>query len=135
MGRSRLIPFTISITCSDDKGYTPCEWYVRRRPQRGPADGKPTSANIAKWVVAFERSREPGQPNAHLGMAMVLTASITDQRKGEVVAEWSRLEYLRGELRAERISTGELLELQSLVDHISPDDVELLEAAGVPESV
>jgi hypothetical protein len=68
-------------------------------------------------------------------MAMVLTASITDQRKGEVVAEWSRLEYLRGELRAEQISTGELLELQSLVDHISPDDVELLEAAGVPESV
>jgi hypothetical protein len=35
-----------------------------------------------------------------------------------------RLEYLRGELRAE---------LQSLKAHIDPDDVELLEAAGVPE--
>lgn len=45
----------------------------------------------------------------------------------------ARLEYLRGELRAERISTGELVELQSLVKHISPGDVELLEAAGVPE--
>ena len=44
-----------------------------------------------------------------------------------------RLEYIRGELRAERISYGELSELQSLVEHISPDDVELLEAAGVPE--
>lgn len=44
-----------------------------------------------------------------------------------------RLEYLRGELRAERISYGELLELQSLAEHISPDDVELLEAAGVKE--
>ena len=44
-----------------------------------------------------------------------------------------RLEYLRGELRAERISTGELLELQSLASHIAPGDVELLEAAGVPE--
>lgn len=44
-----------------------------------------------------------------------------------------RLEYLRGELRAERISWGELAELQSLAEHIDPDDVELLEAAGVPE--
>jgi hypothetical protein len=44
-----------------------------------------------------------------------------------------RLEYLRGELRAERISQGELIELQSLAKYIEPGDVELLEAAGVPE--
>jgi hypothetical protein len=45
----------------------------------------------------------------------------------------SRLEYLRGELRAERISYGELTELQSLAEYIDPSDTELLEAAGVPE--
>jgi hypothetical protein len=45
----------------------------------------------------------------------------------------ARLEHLRQELRAERISYGELAELQSLADHIDPGDVELLEAAGVPE--
>jgi hypothetical protein len=46
-----------------------------------------------------------------------------------------RLEYLRGELRAERISYGELAELQSMADEglIPSDDLELLEAAGVPE--
>ena len=44
-----------------------------------------------------------------------------------------RLEYLRGELRAWRISYLELLELQSLADYLDPDDMELLEAAGVPE--
>lgn len=44
-----------------------------------------------------------------------------------------RLEYLRGELQAERISYEELQELQSLASHIDPDDVELLEAAGVDE--
>jgi len=44
-----------------------------------------------------------------------------------------RLEYLRQELRAERISLDELIELQSLVPHIDSDDVELLEAAGVEE--
>ena len=44
-----------------------------------------------------------------------------------------RLEYLRGEIRAERISYGELAELESLAGEIEPGDVELLEAAGVPE--
>jgi len=44
-----------------------------------------------------------------------------------------RLEYLRHELRAECISYGELSELQSLVPYIAAGDVELLEAAGVPE--
>lgn len=44
-----------------------------------------------------------------------------------------RLEYLRGELRAERISYGEIAELQSLAPHIDAGDVELLEAACVPE--
>jgi uncharacterized pyridoxal phosphate-containing UPF0001 family protein len=44
-----------------------------------------------------------------------------------------RLEELRAELRAENISYGELLELQSLAKHIEAGDVELLESAGVPE--
>ena len=44
-----------------------------------------------------------------------------------------RLEYLRGELRAERISYAELAELQDLAGEIDAGDVELLEAAGVPE--
>ena len=47
----------------------------------------------------------------------------------------TRLEELRIELRAERISYGELAELQDLAEYIDPDDVELLEAAGVPEFV
>lgn len=49
------------------------------------------------------------------------------------VAARRRLEYLRGEIRAERISYGEIAELQSLAEHIAPGDVELLEWAGVPE--
>lgn len=58
---------------------------------------------------------------------MVKVADI-EQRKAKV-----RLEYLRGQLHAECISYGELVELQSLVPFIDKDDVELLEAAGVPE--
>lgn len=44
-----------------------------------------------------------------------------------------RLEYLRKEIEAERISQGELLELESLSEYIDPSDVLLLEWAGVPE--
>jgi len=46
-----------------------------------------------------------------------------------------RLEYLRGEIEAERISMEEIIELQALADEgLIPDhDVVLLEWAGVPE--
>jgi hypothetical protein len=44
-----------------------------------------------------------------------------------------RLEYLRGEIKGERISYGEIAELQGLAQYIDPSDVELLEWAGVPE--
>ena len=37
-----------------------------------------------------------------------------------------RLEHLRREIRAERISYGEIAELQELAEFIEPDDVELL---------
>jgi hypothetical protein len=45
-----------------------------------------------------------------------------------------RLAYLRAEIDAERISYGEIMELQSLAKHIDPKDTILLEWAGVPEN-
>jgi hypothetical protein len=47
----------------------------------------------------------------------------------------ARLEYLRGELRAERISMSEIHELQGIGEQglIPADDVEMREAAGLPE--
>ena len=44
-----------------------------------------------------------------------------------------RLEYLRQEIINERISYGEIAELQSLKKHIDKGDILLLEWAGVPE--
>ena len=44
-----------------------------------------------------------------------------------------RLDYLRKEIKAKRISMEEIAELQSLVSYIDPSDVLLLEWAGVPE--
>lgn len=45
----------------------------------------------------------------------------------------ARLEYLRGQLRAECISWGELAELQGLAPFIPADDLELRQAAGIEE--
>ena len=49
----------------------------------------------------------------------------------------ARLEYLRGELNAEKISYDGLHELQNYgeLGLIPPGDVQLLEAAGVPEQL
>lgn len=58
-------------------------------------------------------------------------AAYTAARK--LAEKQARLEELRIELRAERISWGELAELQDLAPYIDPGDVELLEAAGIPE--
>jgi hypothetical protein len=45
-----------------------------------------------------------------------------------------RLEYLRSEIRAEKISYSEIAELQSLTKYIDKNDVELLQWAGVGEN-
>ena len=42
-----------------------------------------------------------------------------------------RLEELRIEIQNERISIGEIIELQSLIEHIDSSDVELLQWADV----
>ncbi len=45
----------------------------------------------------------------------------------------TRLEYLRSQIEAEKISTGEIIELQGLTEYIDSGDTLLLEWAGVPE--
>lgn len=60
---------------------------------------------------------------------------IDELVKKEITAEISeRLEYLRGEIEAEKISYGEIAELQSLEKYIDSGDVVLLEWAGVEQS-
>lgn len=90
---------------------------------------------------------QDGKTSAHHGMsteaASLLIVALQEALRamGGVVLDDEhepgdvpgRLEYLRGELRAERISWGDLAELQSLAPFIPEGDVELLEAAGVPE--
>lgn len=59
--------------------------------------------------------------------------SMTYKQQLDEFGKEVRLEYLRGEIRAERVSYEEIAELQSLAEYIQPDDVELLQWAGVEE--
>jgi len=93
-----------------------------------------SNQTIATWenAGAGDTIGRPKQ-NIKAEAAPAQTGGHSPLIKDKQIAITRRLEYLRRELRTERISQGELLELASLAEHIAPGDVELLEAAGVPE--
>lgn len=80
----------------------------------------------AGYYAAWYGDQAIGEPGTYGTRAEAQDAAETSYRS-------SRLEYLRGEIRAERISSGEIAELQSLTKYIESGDTELLEWAGVPE--
>lgn len=86
----------------------------------------------ARWTQVLPPKKSYGA--RHGQSAYTNYKGVADRWLKELEAR-DRLEVLRRELRAERISYGELAELQSLARYIAPGDVELLEAAGVPEAV
>ena len=65
-------------------------------------------------------------------IAMIAKVEVTkDEQKHQLFVE-SRLEYLRGEIKAGEISSGEIVELQGLAEYIEPNDVLLRQWAGLP---
>lgn len=89
MARDRMCLYRLEITVASGWRVTPMEWRTRAHKLYGPGYGKPSVANITRWVEAYEASMRPGGPNAHLGQDQVLTARVTNQRTGEAVA-WLR---------------------------------------------
>lgn len=84
MGRSRKLHYVIHVITSNSSGWvTPSEWKCRQ-------SGRPTTANIDKYVTVFEDSLKPGGCNAHLGFFTLVKCWIVDQFKGETVAVWER---------------------------------------------
>ena len=84
--------------------------------------------------MVAHRSDEHATQNVSLGNLGITFSLLNVTFSGTNMSDQKvRLEYLRGEIEAERISYDELVELQSLVDYIEADDVQLLEAAGVEE--
>jgi hypothetical protein len=82
MGRSRTIP--LLVTCTVDKGnWSAAEWRTKE-------SGKPTKANLEKWVAAVEESCATGV-NKHIGLTKILTAKIVRQKDGETTATYLHL--------------------------------------------
>jgi hypothetical protein len=101
----------------------PTEAQIKRGLKRGTIDyeARPNRSDVYPKGYKGNIKLEDGGMMAKGGDLM----SKEDAKK--------RLEELRKELRAERISYAELSELQSLSKYIDKNDVELLEAAGVSE--
>jgi len=91
MGRSYTPRYVIKINGAGRTNAVqimPMEWRSRAR---GPYEGygKPTEANLAKWVEKFNESLRPGGCNDHVGeRAQVTKANIVDQFTNEVVATY-----------------------------------------------
>jgi len=95
---------------------------------KNTAELKTAEANLERTIIYLETR----------SFAVLLTDQEKEQlatakKELDIIEKQIRLEELRAEIQAERISTGELCELQSLAPYIDKGDVELLEAAGVPE--
>lgn len=87
MASDRLIPFTVEMVTTGKGVYTPAEWRTRARGQV-PAHGKPNAENLKAYIAKFEDSTKPGGVNAHLGVTVVFSAFIKDQRTGETLATY-----------------------------------------------
>lgn len=103
------------------------------------------SGRCAREAVCDRYQAEPGEPEAMIvyyfepadeherDTVTAKVQQIAARCSLSMAAIKERLEYLRGEINAERISAAELCDLQWLAEYIEPGDVQLLQAAGVPE--
>lgn len=112
----------------------------------GPTEAE-IAASLARAAAREEKARDVATSRADGWADVVVDAdAVVDWRDGgywvaariwvdadDTATVQDRLEYLRGEIEAERISYGEIAELQGLAEHIDPGDVLLLQWAGVDE--
>jgi len=81
MGKSVAVHFVVRNIVVDRCIWTDCCWNSKYA-------GRPTEANLARWVEATEKSCLPGGVNEHIKPTRILSAEIYDQFKGEVRATY-----------------------------------------------
>lgn len=86
MGRTVTCTYRLEVWEGRNKPVTPMCWNSK-------GWGRPTKANLAKWVSKYIKSLQKGGANYHvsrsLGYIPVPTkAKIIRQKTGEVVATW-----------------------------------------------
>lgn len=125
-----------NIRCYDNGGKSADRFTVvyMDQPENRPGTFGAVGMNAEPFHPQGIGQHTSAMPGAHLG-ARIAFASLPGDCQKMVLQDLRsvRLEYLRAELRAERISYGELTELQGLSPFIPAEDTELREAAGIPE--
>ncbi len=103
------------------------------------ADSK-TLAELIKTLtlhkeIAAAKRGGGATPNGRYqaGVVDAYAHAIHEIQRAEKYRITERLDYLRGEIVAERISYGEIAELQALAEYIDPADTLLRERAGILE--
>lgn len=93
MGRTTTPAYVVQIADGRYR-YAGSAWVVA-------TDGKPTEANLRRYVESFEASTRPGGANAHLGEVRVLRASIRrNVPAGQTVATYQAPAFEGGGLEA-----------------------------------
>lgn len=87
MGRIRTPAYRVELKTL---GFylTPAAWNIRG-DGLVHGNGKPTHANLKKYVESIHKSFEPGGANAHIGYLRIIRATIIRQADDEVMATWS----------------------------------------------
>ena len=87
MGRTMTPAYRVECTATG-YGLTPMAWHVAPRGQMvGAGYGKPTTANLEKFVADLNASFQPGGVNPLPG-CRVVTARIVRQSDGQVMARY-----------------------------------------------
>jgi hypothetical protein len=84
MSRSTTPAYRYEMVTTGNGECTPAAWNVGGRY----GYGRPTAANLEKFLKAFEESTKPGGCNAHLGTTVVFSAKIIHQASHKVVATY-----------------------------------------------
>lgn len=96
-GKSRIVP-RVFVPLYGSEQPDPARQMSRGQAWPVKDAGKPTAANIEKFIVAYYKSTRPGGANAHIGaqsngkgwpVQPPARAYVYDQIKGEIVGEWT----------------------------------------------
>jgi hypothetical protein len=94
-GRTRRVPYALvwdRVLTMDAAGrWAPILWTTQAWPTTAKyGGGKPTDANLARYVLGQERATEPGGVNAHIGVSQVIAAHIVRQSDGATMATYQK---------------------------------------------
>lgn len=95
MGKTFTPTYRLEVTENARKSYTaPLRGMHNTFGWKAKEYGKPTTANLEKWITAYHESLKLGGCNEHLSRSLgylptLKAAKIIRQSTGEVMAEWN----------------------------------------------